>query len=231
MKLFQKIAVVLLMSFVACFGKTYKNPSSIAETTAETVEQKKKLFKSVGCEYSNVMDIDYSDFNKVKPKDTEYYKDNKSIVDSLTKKYHRYVVSHHLAPMYLKWISIDVGHGIFAANHIKKDDFIGIYTGTLRPVRASTPTDVDDLDYAWYYTIDGVNGEKLIVDGKYKGNELRFINHAKKPNTRLISVLVEGKFYVCYIATKDIPKNTQLTVDYGDGYWTSRGIKIAEFNS
>jgi SET domain-containing protein len=229
MKLFQKLAVVLLVSFVSCFGKTYKIPNGIAETKAETVAQKKNLFKSVGCEYSNVMEVGSSDFNKLKPKETEYYKDNKSTIDELSKKYRHQVMSHHLAPMYLKWISPEVGHGIFAAHNTKKDDFVGVYTGTLRPVKPSTPTDVDDLDYAWYYTIDGVDGKKLIVDGKYKGNELRFINHAKKPNTRLVSVLANGKFYICYIATKDIPKGSQLTVDYGDGYWTSRSIKIAEF--
>lgn len=230
MKFFPKIAAIVLVGFVSCFGKTYKVPDGIAETTAETIHQKRKLFKSVGCEHSNVMEIDYSDFDKLKPKETEYYQHNRSIVDQLSKKYHRQAVSYHLAPMYLQWISLEVGHGIFAGHNIKKDDFIGVYTGTLRPVRSSTPTDVDDLDYAWYYTIDGVDGKKLIVDGKYKGNELRFINHAKKPNTRLISVLVGDKFYICYIATKDIPKGTQLTVDYGDGYWTSRGMKIAEFN-
>ncbi|MBP7854805.1 SET domain-containing protein-lysine N-methyltransferase, partial [Candidatus Babeliales bacterium] len=60
--------------------------------------------------------------------------------------------------------------------------------------------------------------------GKYKGNELRFINHSNDPNTQCLDVLVDNVFYMIYIAIRDIAKDEELTVSYGSGYWDSRKI-------
>ncbi|MEI7670403.1 MAG: SET domain-containing protein-lysine N-methyltransferase [Pseudomonadota bacterium] len=170
------------------------------------------------------MKIDFSQFSEIKSRQTEFYKADRKNIETLSKKYEKDVIEKKLAPMYLKWISPEVGYGIYAITDIATGDFIGVYAGDLRAVRGLHDKVPDDVDYAWYYSIDTHDGKKLIIDGKYCGNELRFINHANQPNTKRIDVIVGDRFYVCYVAQQPISKDTQLTVSYGDGYWTSRNI-------
>lgn len=189
----------------------------------QTARQKKKLFESVGCSYMNKMILDCSDCLQ-SGYDTDYFKANKDEILKLSRRYHNDVVRFTLAPMYLKFISSKIGYGIFATKPIQRDQFIGVYAGEVREIRWDDATFKEDLDYAWMYPVDAKNGKKTVVDAKYRGNELRFINHANNPNTRRIDVMVDGIFYACYIATRYIPQDTQLTVSYGDSYWTTRRI-------
>ena len=146
------------------------------------------------------------------------------MTQNLSKKYYTNVLKYDLAPMYLKWISKDIGYGVFAKQKIFKNDFIGVYTGQLRLMRGLSDPVPEDVDYAWYYPINAPDGTRLLIDGKFKGNELRFINHDEHPNTKCIDVLVNGQYFMCYVATKNIAKDAQLTISYGDGYWNSRKI-------
>jgi len=187
----------------------------------QSFRQKKKLFSLVGCSYSNVMDVE-NPKQLISPYETDYYKSDKQHIDDLSKQYAQDVIEKKVAPMYLKFISPDVGYGIFATRPIEKGEFVGVYSGELRAVRYGEPGMTEDVDYAWYYTVDSADGKKMIIDGKYKGNELRFINHDNNPNTRRIDVVVNGMFYICYVAQRYIPQDAELTVHYGNGYWTSR---------
>ncbi len=216
------LIVVTLFSFFLIDAKTYQNiDSKIKKYT--TQKQKEKLFTDVGCKYSNIMVIDKA-VQLVPPYQTQYFKDNEKTVLELSEKYRKDVKEGTLAPMYLEFISPAVGHGIKAAKNIKAGDFIGVYAGRLRDLRWNDSEFKEDVDYAWYYTVSDKNDQNLVIDGKYEGNELRFINHASNPNTKRIDVIVENIFYVCYIAVKDIAKDEELTVSYGDGYWNSRGV-------
>lgn len=212
--------LVLSMSLVAV--QSYVHVGTV-DYVYQSLRQKKKLFAAVGCKYLNQVVVDCSDC-LVDPYSTDYFKADAVHIRNLSKKYHDDVVVAKLAPMYLKFISPKVGYGIFATRAIQKDEFIGIYGGELRYVAWGKPNFKEDVDYAWYYTVDGASGKKMIVDAKYRGNELRFINHARHPNTKRIDVIVDGKFYVCYIATRYIPQDAQLTVSYGEGYWNTRNI-------
>lgn len=223
MKQFLKNYQLFFLIPFACLAKQYQ-PCGKIKTQYQSVRQKKKLFTSVGCQYLNVMDIEVEDFDVMDPKQTQHYQDSAAIIHPLSKKYYHQVVNNALAPMYLKWISSDVGYGVFAKQNIFKDDFIGVYAGQLRLMRSVYDTVPEDVDYAWYYPINAPNSKRLVIDGKYKGNELRFINHDDHPNTKCIDVLIGGRFYMCYVATQNIEKDTQLTISYGDGYWNSRKI-------
>ncbi len=210
-------------SFLICDAKEYEIKGSL-HTKYSPNRQKKKLFKSVGCQYLNFMNIDVVDFDKIDPRKTERYFLTHETIEKLSKKYQHDVESYALAPMYLQWISSEIGYGVFAMRNIAKDDFIGVYAGDVRVMRGSADTQPEDVDYAWYYPINTLKDQRLLIDGKFKGNELRFINHDQRPNTKCIDLLVDGKFYMCYVATKNIAKDTQLTISYGDGYWNSRKI-------
>lgn len=219
MKNFKKLCLsFILLTFAGSILQGYIPVGPVA-TQYKKFSDKNRLFKDVGCQYSNVLDIQYPKFSNIEP---EKYQHAQSAWQQYSKKYAPLIQKKYLAPMYLKWISNAIGYGIFANRFIKEGDFIGEYCGILRPVN----TVHDNLDYAWYYTLDGPDNEKLVVDGKHYGNELRFINHHNDPNTMRIDVFgKDGIFHVCYIASKNIAKDEQLTVSYGDGYFTSRNLE------
>lgn len=223
-KLRQSLSVLFLcIEFLFTCGY---QPVSITSKKHKTLSDKKKVFAGVKCQYTDKMHVKYADFNKLNAQRSEYYIDDEVNLKEYTRKYAPAVASKKSAPMYLKWVSDVVGYGIYATQDIKSGDFIGEYTGVLRQVK----DDKDDLDYAWYYTLDSHDGKKLVIDGKEIGNELRFINHALNPNTMRIDVLGhDGHFHLCYVAARDIPKDHQLTVSYGSGYWSSRGVKPENF--
>lgn len=217
--------LLFFVSLLNCnlYTKEYKNFDQ-KETKHKSQKSKEKIFQSVGCKYSNIMVID-PEVDMILAQDSVYFHDNQDLIVSLSQRYQQDVIKQKLAPMYLKFVSPIVGYGIFAAVPIKEGDFIGVYAGKLRNLHWNEPDFKEDVDYAWYYTIQNNKNEYMIVDGKYEGNELRFINHANDPNTKRIDIIVENRFYVCYIACKDIKQDEELTVSYGNGYWDSRGIK------
>lgn len=220
---FQKISSIAFLLTFVCVGKEYKSFGKI-DTKYSSLRQKKKLFASVGCQYFNAMEVNVSDFDQIHPTQTEYYLNSSTMILWLSKKYYMNVLNYDLAPMYLKWISKDVGYGVFAKEDIAKDDFIGVYAGQLRLARKIDDDIPENVDYAWYYPISTFNGTRLLVDGQFKGNELRFINHDEHPNTKCENVLIDGVFYMIYVAIENIAKDVQLTISYGNSYWTSRAV-------
>lgn len=222
---FRRVLSVLI-SFICCVALQGYKPVGTAHKKHKSLSERKKVFNGVGCQHTQDLHVQYHGFNKLKPQQSEYYLADEVRLGEYARRYGKAVAQKQYAPMYLKWISDVVGYGIYATKDIKTGDFIGEYTGVLRPVKDGS----DNLDYAWYYTIDGFDNQKLVIDGKKVGNELRFINHASDPNTMRVDVLGhDGNFHVCYVATRDIPKDHQLTVSYGEGYWTSRGVDPEAF--
>lgn len=220
--IFLKISCLSLI-FFACDARQYVIKGA-PHTKYSTKRQKIKLFKSVGCEYFNCMEIDVAGFDLIDPTATDHFLMQEVTIQEHSKKYYKQVQQYALASMYLQWISPDIGYGVFAAKDILKDEFIGVYAGQLRVMRGPGSAIPEDVDYAWYYPINFATDQRLLIDGKLKGNELRCINHDQQPNTKCINVLVDGVFYMCYVATKDIAKDVQLTISY----WDSRKINPAK---
>ena len=193
---------------------------NVYEKKYATESQKRKLFKSLGCEYTH--DLSFKDGLDKK---MAINKDDESKDDDVefTKKYEKDVKNKTLAPMYLKFISPKVGYGIFAAEIIHKGDFIGIYSGELRPFITKNGEE-SGTEFAWEYLGTMFGDQRILVDGKYRGNDLRFINHSKNPNTKVAYLFVDGMWYVVYIAQEEIKKGQQLTVSYGESYWSTREI-------
>jgi hypothetical protein len=220
--IFSKVLFFIVVTIFCIEAKVYK--SFDAKTSKhKTQKHKELLFENVGCKYTNKMVID-PEVSMISAYDSQYFKDYQEVIFSLSERYKKDVEKYVLAPMYLQYVSPVIGYGVFAASPIKSGDFIGVYGGILRNLHWEDPNFKEDVDYAWYYTIANKQDQNMIVDGKYEGNELRFINHVEDPNTRRIDVVVNDKFYVCYVACRDIQKDEELTVSYGTGYWSSRGI-------
>lgn len=182
------------------------------------------LFKKLGCRYINRMILDSKIAWQINAHASSTYLKNKSYYDQLSKQYQKDVVEKTLAPMYLQYVSDNVGYGVFAQKFIKKGDCIGVYAGELRPIRTQADAYPEDVDYAWFYFEDTKDGKKMVIDGKYMGNELRFINDDKNPNVFAIGVIVDNCWYLCYVADRDILKDEQLTISYGSEYWQARQI-------
>jgi hypothetical protein len=116
----------------------------------------------------------------------------------------------------------DKGYGVFADEFIQKGDIIGVYTGVLTVESKEIEY---DYDYEWsYYSRPIVNGKELIIglDGKNKGNMLRFLNDGDVVNCENITVAWNNRWHAVVIAMSDIQVGDELQLSYGSGFWEDR---------
>jgi hypothetical protein len=120
---------------------------------------------------------------------------------------------------YIKWVSATVGFGVFTRQNVNRGDIIGVYGGEV----VEQP---EDRDYIWGYPTDTIDSKtvELGVDGRTKGNYLRFINsNGRLSNCKPYYIPYNNVWQIIYIATQDLNVDDELTVDYGSGYFTTRG--------
>ena len=202
-------------------GHMYKE---VEKKVFPTVEDRKELFKELGIEYIDHTIIGYKPLFRMDMKDCERYQEAPYYYDEITETYGKYVQNRYLAPMSLRWLGDDVGYGVFASEDILADGFIGIYTGEV-----VARQDYMSVDYAWAYPLKTLEGGKIILDAKFKGNEMRFVNDSRTPNCVVKYVLgFDGIWHVCYVASKLIKKGEQILVSYGEGYWKTRQYAYKE---
>ncbi len=71
-------------------------------------------------------------------------------------------------------------------------------------------------------------GLEIVVDAAKCGNFTRFINHSINPNLkascRLAKFAGGSQIIIVFIAKRTIFENEPLSLDYGPGYWKSKGI-------
>ncbi len=98
--------------------------------------------------------------------------------------------------------------GLYAAKNIKKDAKIIEYKGKIITVKETETNPKFDNDKAIY--LFNLN-KKYDLDGDFKYNTARLINHSCDPNCEVDGVGLKLWIY----AIKDIKKNDELTYDYG----------------
>ena len=98
--------------------------------------------------------------------------------------------------------------GLYAATNIKKDAKIIEYKGKIITVKETETNPKFDNDKAIY--LFNLN-KKYDLDGDFKYNTARLINHSCDPNCEVDGVGLKLWIY----AVKDIKKNEELTYDYG----------------
>lgn len=86
------------------------------------------------------------------------------------------------------------GRGLFAARDISTGEFIGHYESRI--------VEHNDIYVLW---IENDDGESWT--GHEGHNEMRFLNHDSRPNAEMYDL-------DCF-ALSDIPKDTEITIDYG----------------
>ena len=98
--------------------------------------------------------------------------------------------------------------GLYAVKNIKKDTKIIEYKGKIITVKETETNPKFDNDKAIY--LFNLN-KKYDLDGDFKYNIARLINHSCDPNCEVDGVGLKLWIY----AVKDIKKNEELTYDYG----------------
>jgi len=140
--------------------------------------------------------------------------------------------------LYIKYISENIGYGVFAGEDIALGQFIGHYSG-----RLIARSGMGYFPYGREYNVgyirrkptnkfvekraDFIKGDFFINAAKY-GNHTRLINHnAKAANTELMAYTFKEARYVHLgvIAACPIKKGEEILDNYGDDYWEG----VAEF--
>lgn len=153
-----------------------------------------------------------------------YYAVNRDEFEGLTLRYGEALRTARRAALEVRDAGPGVGLGLFAAEPLVEGDLVGEYSGVLQ---ASADAPADELvdghylsDYAWNYPDELPDGTEFEINALREGNELRFANHSERPNMAVDHTLVDGLFVTFFRMLVSVPAGTQLTVDYGEEYWT-----------
>ena len=102
------------------------------------------------------------------------------------------------------------GKGVFALQPIKAGETIIEYKGeviTWAEALERHPHDPSDPNHTFYFHID----DDHVIDGKFKGNAARWINHACEPNCEADEV--DGRIFIK--ALRNLKPGQELFYDYG----------------
>ena len=101
--------------------------------------------------------------------------------------------------------------GLCAAKDIKRGTKIIEYKGKKITNKEADENDKYGYDITYLFTLN----KKYLLDGDFKYNTARLVNHSCNPNCE---VLDNTGSQIWITAMKDIKKNEELTYDYGFGF-------------
>lgn len=106
------------------------------------------------------------------------------------------------------------GTGVFASTDIAKGQCIIEYMGeriSWKKAEARHPHDPSQPNHTFYFSIS--NGK--VIDGKYNGNDAKWINHSCKPNCEAKEIKDGNKkLRIFLFAKKNIKADEELFYDY-----------------
>jgi len=110
------------------------------------------------------------------------------------------------------------GLGAFATTAISPDDYLGEYVGELFTVD-NTPNIMAANHRGLNYNFS--TNETWIIDAARVGNNTRYANHAKEPDSNCEARIrvVNGEHRIGFFATKRIGVGEEILLDYGPEYW------------
>jgi hypothetical protein len=200
--------------------EAFTNTGSDKFKKIQISNQKTKLmqdfFKDVGLTYCS-----YSIFDD---KDKEEIDNNATKNKSPNKKYAKHLcygpqsINHPLPKLHIKYISKEIGFGLFTDQNFKKHDYIGEFCGTI----TSNPDPSSE-----HYNYSYIDDSDIVIAPRKIGNELQFANHSVTANVKWKHIIGhDGYEHVIFIATRQIVKGEQILVDYGENYWTDSDRKL-----
>ena len=175
----------------------------------------KNFFKTLGLQYCPFLIFDKNDFavkkriNNNKIKLTIKEQEKESYANMINYKWKKETLNPEL---YILYINDKVGYGLFANQNFGIGDFIREYCGTVTSKREEC-----SKYYCYDYFDDKSN---IIIAPRKTGNELQFANHSEYPNVDWKTIIGnDNKYHVIFVAIKNIEKDEQILVDYGENYW------------
>ena len=112
----------------------------------------------------------------------------------------------------IRYVSDEVGYGLFAEETIAIGTIIGEYTGTV--------TTESNGSYIFGYGLFNLT-ERYVLDGS-SGNYTRFVNHSNRPNLLVHDAFQAGLHHTLFETAKTVTAGTQLLINYGPRYWEGR---------
>lgn len=130
------------------------------------------------------------------------------------------IARHFIADVSIRWIDETLGYGLFAEQDLDAGEYVGEYTGI---VRKRMIFSLNHNDYCFSYPTSEIGFRRLfrrqMIDALHNGNEWRYANHSRKPNTEPRCVLLDSVLHMIFEAIQHIPAGSQITFDYHHNYW------------
>jgi SET domain-containing protein len=183
-----------------------------------------EFFRSLGLIYRERSEVRESLVSGYDWSHSPYALDNQSEFTELTAKYGQKLRQGYLAPLHLRYLSQDLGWGVFAGADLASGDLLGEYAGVIQALTDAAAEDTVDghylSDYSWNYPDELPDGTAFEVNAFREGNLLRFVNHSPVPNSTVDHTLLDGLFVTFFRVIHRIPTGSQVFVDYGEEYWS-----------
>jgi hypothetical protein len=183
--------------------------------------------------------IEYLESNRYRPeflgrrnvKWTRYYRWNTREFDELALRYGTALRSGNDLPrLEIRLIGGPLGYGLFTLDSLAPGDLIEEYVGEVSRARHGKPLPNGGYttEYSWGYPKVWNLGRELEIDARLAGGPLRFANHAPEEPARSETTSTaepehfpfEGRWRVVFVARTAIKAGDEITVDYGEAYWS-----------
>ncbi len=128
-----------------------------------------------------------------------------------------------IAKVSVRFCSEKIGSGLFAEEPLKKEAFVGEYTGRVR----KNDDHLSVNNYLYEYPIPDYIGRSHVIDAT-EGNLIRFVNHKTSANLKPVYAFIEGIYHLILLAKREIAVGEELTYDYGKTYWYVRSPPVEE---
>jgi len=195
----------------------------VAPEVYRTKEEIQRFFDIQGIGYLERPETTWTPLLSMQLDGSEYYRANREEFEKLSSAYSQDIEQCRIAPVYIQKIDQEIGYGVFAAEDMEQNDFVGEYTGMVQVAREESGREMEDggyeSDFSWYY-LDAIEGGPVLeINGLVAGNEMRFVNHSATPNVDVEHMLHRGLWVIFFKAARDIKRGEQILISYGEGYW------------
>jgi histone-lysine N-methyltransferase SETD1 len=104
--------------------------------------------------------------------------------------------------------------GVYALEHISKDEFVMEYTGVVYRTSIGDVKErryvLEGMDSTYLFSVQ----DQATIDATYHGNVARFVNHSCSPNCTPKCRVIAGKKRILIYALQDIEPGSEITYDY-----------------
>jgi len=188
------------------------------------MESTDELFQRLGLVYrarSRVADSRVAAFDWGS---SPYYESNRDEFEALSARFGDALRSGWRPELEISDAGAGVGWGLFSRTDLAVGDLVGEYSGVIQASGDAPPEEKINghylSDYAWNYPDELPDGTEFEVNALSEGNELRFANHSARPNLAVDHTLIDGLFVTFFRVLLPVVRGQQLTVDYGEDYWS-----------